>query len=167
MNNHDKAQSPRRGRLSVSRVPARALRPLSADELAVLRAAANVLMPGTSEMPSGGSIGDFERRADRAAAILTPRFGDIERGLRFLLTAGSSWSNLRRFQEQDAEGFYWLSLLLVGVYVYSPEVQEVLGYLPPHRDAPDPGQTADEVMSGILDDVISRGPIYVDPGEFA
>lgn len=150
-------------RLSVStprKLPPRAL---TARELATLRCIADTLIPPGDGLTSGGGVADFEALATRAAAILDKSFDALTGVLKTLadVSPDALWETLKTLSEEDEVGFHTVSMLLVGVYLYSEEGKAQVDYPQPHRNPPDLFDAADELSSGILDPVISSGFTYV------
>jgi hypothetical protein len=70
------------------------------------------------------------------------------------------WDCLETLNRERQSVFYPLSLLVLGIYIYSPELKESLGYPAPHQNYAELFDAADELASGILDPVVERGSIY-------
>ena len=150
-------------RLSVSRPKKAPPRDLTAAEMATIRRVADTLIPAGDGLTSGGTVADFENLATRAAAILDKTFPLLVAALEMLSTVPQDdlWDTLKSLAADDDSGFNTISTLVVGVYLYSNEVKEQLNYPVPHRNPPDLFDAADELSSGILDQVISSGFTYV------
>jgi hypothetical protein len=150
-------------RLSVStprRLPPRAL---TAEEMATLRRIADTLIPPGDGLTSGGSVAEFEALATRAAAILDKSFDALTAVLETLANVPQDalWETLKSLSEKGDVGFNTVSMLLVGVYLYSDEGKAQVDYPPPHPNPPGLFDAADELSSGILDPVMSGGFTYV------
>lgn len=160
-------------RLSVP--PHRAAPPgeLTAAQRAVLDAVGDLLVPGTpgSEGADGdpsftrapGIDGWLQRslaaRAEQFDALtavldgLAPADDGLDGRLRALHAAAS---------EEDGR-FVLLSSVVAGAYLLAPEIRQAIGYPGQRRDPAGIEEAADELSDGILDPVIDRGPIWVDP----
>ncbi len=156
--------NPEKGsRLSVSeprRTPPRAL---SDEEIRVLRLVGDTLIPATADNPAASDVAEFDQRAARAMAILWKQFDQLTALLSDLSTVSQEdmFAMLRDIEKFRNADFYFLSLVVVSAYLYSPQIKERLNYPDPHRDTPGLFDAADELSSGILDPVVERGPIYV------
>ena len=150
-------------RLSVSRPKKAPPRDLSAAEVATLRRVADTLIPAGNGLPSGGAVEKFEELATRAAAILDKTFPVLVAVIERLAPVPQAdlWDTLKSLAADDDGGFNAISTLLVGVYLYSDEVKEGLGYPAPHRNPPDFFDAADELSTGILDPVMASDFTYV------
>ncbi len=129
----------------------------------VLRLVADTLIPAADSNPSGSAIEDFEGLTAQALAILDARFDQLVAVMADLssVSAADMWDRLRGFNSDRADDFYWLSMVVVAAYLYSPEVKAALSYPTPHPNPSGMFDVAEELESGILDPVIERGPIYV------
>lgn len=149
-------------RLSVSRPSSAPPRAFTEVELQTLRTIADTLIPPQGEFRSGSAVSKFDQLITKAAAILDKHFHLVTGLLEELrLTPETEmWERLKKLEAEDGEGFYVLSTLIAGAYIYSDEMKSELNYPAPHRNPPDLFDAADELSSGILDPVIERGPIY-------
>lgn len=150
-------------RLSVSRLRKAPPRELTTDEMATVRRVADTLIPAVGDMISGGSVEDFENLVTRAAAILDRRFSELTKLLEMLspVPQDALWNVLEKLAADDEAGFYTLSMLVTGVYLYSEEIKAQLNYPVPHRNPPDFFDAADELSSGILDQVMASDFTYI------
>ncbi|MBB3527363.1 hypothetical protein [Rhizobium sp. BK456] len=149
-------------RLSVSRPSAFPPRAFTADELQTLRVIADTLIPPHGDFLGGSGVSKFDELITKAAAILDKHFDLLVSLLEVLGTTPREemWERLKRLEAEDGEGFYILSTLIAGAYIYSDEIKAELNYPAPHRNPPDLFDAADELSSGILDPVMDRGPIF-------
>lgn len=150
-------------RLSVSRPKKAPPRDFTAAEMATLRRVADTLIPADNGLPSGGGVQKFEELATRAAAILDKTFPALIAVIEQLAPVPQAdlWDTLKSLAANDDGGFNAISTLVVGVYLYSDEIKEGLGYPAPHRNPPDFFDAADELSSGILDQVMASDFTYV------
>ncbi|MGM4985921.1 MULTISPECIES: hypothetical protein [Rhizobium] len=160
MTNSGKLNSDKR--LSVSRPASAPPRAFTQRELQTLRIIADTLIPQEGDFRSGSSVAEFNELVTKAAAILDKHFEMLTALLEVLgfTPATEMWARLRRLADEDGDGFYILSTLIVGAYIYSDEMKAELNYPVPHRNPPGLFDAADELSNGILDPVIERGPIY-------
>ncbi|MFE7422163.1 hypothetical protein [Rhodococcus sp. NPDC057529] len=152
-------------RLSAPTVRKTARRKLTDAEMQNLRRIAAALIPEAPGHIAADRIGTFEDLVDEALAVLDPHFDTIAVALESLQDVADEelFTSLKALDTTSPETFYPLSLLVVGVYLYSPEVEAKLQYPHPHRNPAGAMDAADEIESGILDPVIERGPIFVAP----
>jgi hypothetical protein len=159
------------GRLSVPRHRTAPPGELSPEQRAVLDAVGDLLVPELGDDPAftrAPGIDAWLRRSLAARAeqfdLLTatldglgPADNGLDGRLRSLHAAGSA---------EDTR-FALLSSVVAGAYLMVPEVRERIGYPGQHRDPAGIEEAADELGDGILDPVIDRGPIWVDPDALA
>ncbi len=150
-------------RLSVSSMKRRPRRAFTEGEAAVLRLAADTLIPAKGAYLSGSSVTGFIDLATRAATILDARFEMLEALLAELadIPAASMWDYLEELNRVRFDEFYTLSLIISAAYLNSPEIRSALNYPVPHQNPAGLFEIADELSSGILDPVIERGPVFV------
>jgi hypothetical protein len=67
---------------------------------------------------------------------------------------------LKRFSVADPDGFHLLSSVVAGAYLMIPEVRRTIGYPGQRRHHAQFDEAANQIMDGILDPVVARGPIY-------
>jgi hypothetical protein len=140
-------------------------RSLTDDERRTLLAVAEVLIPDVPGRPAASDAPDYLSWLDRALAARSDAFEEIMEligRLRYVEPEGLS-AELRTISDAEPVGFQALSSVLAGAYLMVPAVRRAIGYpgqeaLPAAFD-----EAAEEIMSGILDPVIARGPIYVTP----
>ena len=150
-------------RLSVRDVRRASRRELLPIELAALGRVADALIPAVDGHLAGSAVAGFERRAHSAMAILDREFDAIIDTLEALRDVPSAalFEELRGLSFANPRTFYFLSLVVTGIYLYSDEIVAELGYPRPHRNPIDEMQIADELETGILEPVVQRGPRYV------
>ena len=129
---------------------------LSPDQLARVKAAAVVLLPGSAASAPAANLPNFEDLLEHAAFA-------VGGGGRALATAIDalpdrlSWESLSAFAEADPASFGDISLLAIGAYFMAPSVLEGLGLPTGERRPASREQAVDELSSGILDPVFERG----------
>ncbi|MFC9549944.1 hypothetical protein ACFTWF_03750 [Rhodococcus sp. NPDC056960] len=155
--------SPQIQRLSAPTVRKTARRNLTESELRDLRRIAASLIPGVPGRIAADQVATFDDLVHEALAIMDPHFDSIVAAIDRMsdVEDADMFAALRALDAESPTLFYPLSLLVAGVYLYSPEVEAVLQYPHPHRNPAGAMEAADEIESGILDPVIERGPIYV------
>lgn len=160
-------QAPDGSRLSVPRHVSEPPGELTPDLLTTLLAVGDLLVPAVDQNPAASAAPGYDlwlRRSIAARAEefdllvqtldgLAPADAGLETRLRALHASGS---------EEDGR-FHLVSSIVVGAYLMVPEVKELIGYPGQHRDPARVEEAADELSDGLLDPVISRGPIYVRP----
>jgi hypothetical protein len=140
-------------------------RPLTDAERATLLAAADALIPAGPGVPSAAAAPGYTAWLDRALAARTDAFDGIvvAAGRLHDVHGPELLDALRRMSTEEPDAFHGLSAVLAGAYLMIPEVRAAIGYPGQIRHPAAFDAAADEIMSGILDPVIERGPIYVDP----
>ncbi len=143
-------------------------RPLRDDERATLLAAADLLIPDAPGRQGAGHAPDYARWLDCALAARSDAFevivGVAER-LRGM-DRSAMLLELRVLSEAEAVVFHAVSSILAGAYLMVPSVREAINYPGQERKPAPFDEAAEQIMNGILDPVIERGPIYlsIEPG---
>ena len=123
---------------------------------------ADALIPDGPAGPRPSAPADYTDWLDRAIAARRDAFEDVV-GLAARLAGHRDEeldTELRHLTETSNLGFDVLSSVLAGAYLMSPEVRRTLGY-PGQAQRPAPfDEAAEQIMSGILDPVILRDPVY-------
>jgi hypothetical protein len=153
-------------RLSVPDSPRRPPRPVSDEELRGLLAIADVLIPGTSDMPAASAAPKIDDWLGVALAARRDVFDEVLMLATSLgrLPSAMLSDELRRLSDAEPERFEPLSAVIAGAYLMVPEVRRAIGYPGQVRRFPPFDQAAEEITSGILDPVIERGIIQESPG---
>lgn len=149
-------------RLSVPKVARVPRRDFTDAERSTLIRVAQVLIPPRPGVPGCHELADFDERIAAATAILDPHFETIVECLAELsaATGDSLKPELVNRHETGDTGFYWVSMLLSGAYVYSENVAKRLNYPRPHRNPPNIIESVEALVSGgLLDPVLERGPL--------
>ncbi len=149
-------------RLSFPVAARRLPRSLSERELRGLMRSADVLIPGSGVDSPASQTPGFEAALLRALAARIDAFELIvvEGDRLGPLTDKELAAELRRLAATEPATFQPLSTVLAGAYLLIPEVREAIGYPGQHREHAQFDEAANEIMDGILDPVIDRGPIY-------
>lgn len=144
-------------------------RALSDRERAGLLAVADALIPDGSAGPRPSRLERYPDWLDRALAArrdcfelvtdLAARLGE--------LPAERLPAELRRLSTAPDSGFDELSAVLAGAYLIDPEVRRAIGYPGQAQRVARFDEAAEQIMDGVLDPVIERGSIYVDPAAVA
>lgn len=152
-------------RLSAPELPRRLPRELSSAERRALEEIADVLIPAKGELPKGSDAPGFQDAVDRALLARVDSFDAILAAAVTLASSppGELDAAVRRFSEQDPVVFGALSSVLAGAYLTVPEVRQEIGYPGQERRFARFDEAAEQIMDGILDPVIERGPIYQEP----
>jgi hypothetical protein len=131
--------------------------PLDEQTRAVLYAVADVLVPGTGEMPSPSGLPDFDTCLDRAWAARTDAQDMLSR-LAAQLDGPDLPARLAQLSREIPEDFETLALVVAGAYYLSPRTRVVIGYPGQERRPPSFDEAADQ-LEGLLDPVLARGSI--------
>ena len=142
-------------------------RPLRDEELATLLAAADVLIPEALGRPAATEAPGYERWLDRALAARSDVFDRVLALIDRLseLDDGALEAALRRLSDEEPTEFHALSSVIAGAYLLVPAVRRAINYPGQERRPARFDEAAEEIMSGILDPVLERGPIYMDPDD--
>ena len=136
-------------------------RPLGDEERRTLLAVAEVLIPDVPGRPAASAAPDYSFWLDRALAARSDAFEEIMEligRLRDVEPVGLP-AELRTISETQPAGFQALSSVLAGAYLMVPAIRRAINY--PGKQARPAAfdEAAEEIMSGILDPVIERGPM--------
>jgi hypothetical protein len=142
----------------VKRLP----RELTEGELQGLLRAADVLIPETASSPAASQAPGFVSMLERALIARADAFDLIAAEGARLGDLGDAEieTELRRLAGEDPDTFQPLTTVLAGAYLLIPEVRAAIGYPGQHAKHAQFDEAANEIMDGILDPVIDRGPIY-------
>ena len=129
---------------------------LTRSELARVRAAAAILLPGSIDSPRPSALLDFDHMVQQAALAIggdrTALAAAIE-----ALPAEPSWDGLAELARLEPASFDLVSIVVVGAYFMSPTVLASLHLPSAARRPARPEQIVDELGTGILDAVYERG----------
>jgi hypothetical protein len=132
---------------------------LTADRCATLAALADILVPAVDQWPAASEVGVPDTWATRAISAL-PGHGSVLAQILDDAKDRDPATEINRLQQEDPSRFNALVLVVVGAYYLSPKVRRLLGWAGP-RPNPALDEEADFYLEdGLLDSVISRGPIY-------
>jgi hypothetical protein len=141
------------------RTPRRAL---SDSEKQGFLAVADALIPDGSAGRRPSKLDGFLIWLDRALAARRDVFDQVTALAAELgkIPTDDLLERLRSLSDSEGSGFQELSSVVAGAYLMHPDVRSAVGYpgQGPHPARFD--QAAEEIMGGILDPVIERGPIY-------
>ena len=133
--------------------------PLTTAEVAAIAGVAAVLLPGDEHAPGASSIPGLDALIQQAAAALGTERDAVRAALR-ILPEDVSWDTLRGFSQEHPAHFDILSVAATGAYFMAPEALSAIGYPQGARKAPRIDQAADEISSGVLDQVMGREPMF-------
>ena len=137
---------------------ARAASALSSGQRAKLCAVADVLVPAVGDIPAASATADYDVWLDRALEArseIVPELAGILDGL----GTGDLDAELRRMDAEHPDKLRLLAQITAGAYFMVPAVLNRIGYPGQHREPARLTEAADELETGILDPVISRGPV--------
>jgi hypothetical protein len=129
----------------------------TSEDRTLFAALANQLIPASDGMPSASQAGVAVEWLD---VVLRAR-PDLVEGLRNVLdrAAGRAPADVvADLMAHDRRTFSILAELVPGAYFLNPDVRRAIGYEGQTAQAIDP--RPDYLDEGLLDAVISRGPIY-------
>lgn len=149
-------------RLSLPPDSNRTPRALTDRELAGLRRVAAQLIPASGDHPAADETPGFDACLGRALAARLDAFELVAAEGERLgeLDAAALAAELRRLERDEPATFHPLSTVIAGAYLLVPEVRAAIGYPGQHRKFPQFDEAANDIMDGILDPVIERGPRY-------
>lgn len=130
--------------------------PLSTEELDRLRAIAAVLIPGLGASPPATDLPDLDELLSRAAAALGRELPALRDGIA-RVPAEVDWAAIVRLADEDPTAFDVIGAVVAGAYFMSPTVLRTIGYPTGPRSAAPFDLAADELASGILSPVQTRG----------
>lgn len=132
---------------------------LTADQRAIFRSIADVLIPSTATMPSASQVGVDGPVLDR---LLDQRPDLKERFLRGLdaCMGQDAERAARSLNETDPTALAAIGLLASAAYYMDAEVRRLIGYPGQSARPFDPQATPEYVVKGQLKRVIERGPIF-------
>jgi hypothetical protein len=150
--------------LNVS-VPAYTRKPpreLADGERRAFHRVVDALIPPTRDLPSPSRLANYDAWLDRALAARNDSF-EAAVASAVLLSAtheADLVTALKQFSEVHTDAFHLLSSVVAGAYLMVPEVRAAIGYPGQRRHHPQFDEAANQIMDGILDPVIERGPVY-------
>ena len=121
-------------------------------------------MPGGSVGPPPSELPGYASWLDRALAARRDVFEHIVALAVDVADHpdGKRYAELERRSSRSAGGFDELSSVLAGAYLMHPDVREAIGYPGQAHRVPRFDEAAEQILDGILDPVIERGPVYRD-----
>jgi hypothetical protein len=141
----------------------KAPRPLTAAEVATLRAIADVLIPAAGDgNPAATSEPEFDRWLARAVDARADSFGALNTVLTQLDGAAPEKIDaaLRTLHAGQPDVFQVVSAVVAGAWLMIPAVRERIGYPGQGHARARLEEAADQISDGILDPVVARGPVY-------
>jgi hypothetical protein len=146
--------------------PAAALpRQPTAAELRALKEIADVLIPACADDPAATSEPGFDEALTTALTARADAFDQIVTFLHHIdgKDTGEVAESLRVLHRDHQSDFQPVSAVVAGAWLQLPTVRRRIGYPGQHRNPPTISQAVDELSDGILEPVLERGPIYIDP----
>ncbi|MGC4025192.1 MAG: hypothetical protein QM744_08605 [Mesorhizobium sp.] len=134
---------------------------LGADDRAAFARIADVLLPAHKRLPAASSVDVSGKLLD---AVIAAR-PDIAEAVKRALAAVHGMEGraaAEHLLKSDGEGFDAVGLAASGAYFMSPAVREKLGYPGQEAVRYDPYETPEYQSNGMLERVLSRGPIFRD-----
>ena len=137
-------------------------RPLEAAELRALTLVADALIGEGPAGPRPSQVSGWGASLDRALAARRDVFDPVlTLAVRLAdAPAGGLRAALEELARTPESGFDELSTVVAGAYLLLPEVREAIGYPGQAHRPPQYDTAAEEIMDGILDPVLARGPVY-------
>jgi hypothetical protein len=128
---------------------------LTREQVAAIARVAAILLPGDEQSPGAAAITGLDALIEKAASALGAEC-DALRAAVGILPQNLSWDSLRIFADEHPEDFEIVSVAASGAYFMAPQALTAIGYPQGIRKAPRLDQAADEIGSGILDQVMAR-----------
>jgi hypothetical protein len=126
-----------------------------------LAALADTLLPAAHGMPAASEVGVAGPQLDRVLATRPDLVAPLARALSVAAPGGPA-ASLRALEAADPEAHQALVLAVAGGYYLHEEVRRRIGY-PGQLRKPPPEGEPEYVREGLLDAVVSRGPVWRDP----
>lgn len=136
---------------------------LQPADIVLLTRLAEVLIPGTEKMPAVGEIGDYDDLLRRAVAACGYTEADLRAAID-AIPAGVDWEGARAFSLAEPMRFGIVSVIVSAAYYMARPVLDRLNFPAERRHPAADDDFANEYMTGILDPVTERGPIYRETG---
>ena len=131
---------------------------LTDAQRAQLGAIADQLIPAGGGMPSASEAGVSGQYLDEVLTSLP----DLGAALDTTLAAvdGLEPAEAIAVLRQDPAGWGVLTAVVPGAYFMNPAIRAAIGYPGLERRPIDPNAEPDYLADGLLDSVVSRGPVY-------
>jgi hypothetical protein len=123
------------------------------------RALADVLIPAAEGMPAASEVDVHGATLDRILALRPDLTERLIRGLR-AASGHSAEAAARRLNAEDSESLSAIGLVAAAAYYMQPRVRELIGYPGQESRPGDPDEVPEYVKNGMLQQVITRGPIF-------
>jgi hypothetical protein len=136
--------------------------PLSEELRARLRAFADALIPAAHGMPSANEVGVADAQLEHVLAARPDLLEPLRRALS-RVDPDDAERSLTAIQAADPAAHDALVLVIAGGYYIDPRVRDLIGY---DGQVPAPLQPEDVpsyVEEGLIDAIVTRGPIYRRP----
>jgi hypothetical protein len=132
---------------------------LTHDEVASLGRIAALLLPGDQQSPSAESIPNLDQLIQNAAVALGREI-ELLRAALTQVPEVITWDSLKSFAASDPDDFEIIAVTAAGAYFMAPEALRAIGYPQANRKAARLEQAADEIGTGVLDQVMARQSMY-------
>jgi hypothetical protein len=126
------------------------------EQRARLGAIADELIPAGSGMPSASEAGVAGRYLDEVLAARPDLAAPLEAALAAVEGRDDAVAALR----EDAGAWGVITAVVPAAYFLNPAMREAIGYPGLESRPIDPDAAPDYLEDGLLDSVVSRGPVY-------
>jgi hypothetical protein len=126
------------------------------EQRARLGAIADELIPAGSGMPSASEAGVAGRYLDEVLAARPDLAAPLEAALAAVEGRDDAVAALR----EDAGAWGVITAVVPAAYFLNPAMREAIGYPGLEARPIDPDAAPDYLEDGLLDSVVSRGPVY-------
>ena len=120
---------------------------------------ADVLIPASETMPSASDVGVEGELLDRLLEVREDIADDLQRVLDWAAALDAEEA-MRTLRTDDDAGFQTLTFAVAGCYLMDARVGELLRYPGQEAKQVDPFDYVSYVEEGLLEPVISRGPVF-------
>lgn len=134
---------------------------LTPADIALLTRLADVLIPGTADMPAVGDIAEYPDLLRRAVAACGYAEADLRAAID-AIPAEVDWEGAKALSAARPERFQILGVIVSAAYYMARPVLDRLKFPADRRHPAADDEFANEYMTGILDPVTERGPVYRD-----
>lgn len=124
-----------------------------------LMALADVILPAGDQMPAASEADADGAWLDRVLSVRA----DLGPTLTRVLEAAAGRdpvAEVQRLRTEDPEGLLALATTVAGAYYLNPRIRLLHGYPGQAPSLPEPGESNHDLRDGLLEPVMSRGPIY-------
>jgi hypothetical protein len=129
---------------------------MNESQRAQLGAIADELIPAGSGMPSASEAGVAGQYLDEVLAARPDLAAPLEAALASVEGADDAIAALRA----DAGAWGVITAVVLAAYFLNPDMRAAIGYPGLEARPIDPDAAPDYLQDGLLDSVVSRGPVY-------